>query len=168
MAKILSSRNEVGFTEALQEFVFLVHDVLGKDIAPADTDELLMQQLDTSLVDLAIALDETSDKITSLSMDIIQLKIQASRLLGDIKMATAVLEALAHPPIDSAPFKKALQVLTREGDAVVTPLVTSDVDGHGYSGVEVDISFSEASLSEALRLAIQEYNSEAAQEVLLA
>lgn len=71
-----------------------------------------------------------------------------------------VLEALA-APANGAPFDKAFQTLKREGEPGVS------VGLAGANTLEdTRLTFTEESLAEALRVAINEYNSETVFEVL--
>lgn len=162
MAKILSSREEPTDIETLQELVFIAHDVLGVQEDPSDDPDDLIDQLEQGVLDMGIRISDQQNAIASLSMDVVALSIQNSRLMGDLKLSLKVMEALAREVNDGASFGKALSVIRREGDPEIVNRMTTE------NGIEVDVTltFTEDKLREALKLAIAEYITQTAASIL--
>lgn len=149
MGKILSSREEPTGVELLQELVFLTHDALGRSEDPAEELTDLMGQLETSVVDMCIKLDDQDTKISMLSMDLIQVSLRNAAIMSDLRAALRVLEVLGRPVnTKDESFTKALTVVRREGDPDV--LVQS-------GQIDVTLAFEEDKLTEAFKLGIEEY-----------
>lgn len=163
MAKILTSREEPTGVELIQELVFLTHEVLGVDEDPADDMAELTEQLENSVVEVCVRLDESDTKIAMLSMDLIQLSLQNATLVGDLRAAMKMLEALGRPANTSdAAFVRALSVIRREGDPEIVSRASTE------NGIEVDVTltFTEDKLAEAFKLAVEEYINRMAESVL--
>lgn len=162
--KIFSSRDEISLDDALHDFVFLVHDVLEKEESPADDTEALCEQLDIGLVEVAERYQRVHEMCAALTMDVLTLTIHNGKMFHELRDTMRVLEALA-APTNGTPFDKAFQTLKREGKPRVSAVSAKPGDSDELE-MDVQLSFTEESLAEALRVAINEYNSETVFEVL--
>lgn len=163
MGKIFTSREEPTGVDVMQELVFLTHEVLGLDEDPADDLDTLTEQLENSVVEVCVRLDESDTKIAMLSMDLIQLSLQNASMVGDLRAALKMLEALGRPANTSdEPFLRALSVIRREGDPEIVTHANSQ------NGIEVDVklTFTEDKLAEAFKLAVEEYINRVAASVI--
>lgn len=162
MGKILSSRDDPTDLESMQDLVAFAHDALEFDEEPADTVEELATQIELAVLGMGDRLRDQSVQIAMLSMDLIELSIRSAGMAKDLRDAVKLIEALAEPVHDTDAFKKALLIMKREGDPTIT---TRANDDHGIE-VDVDITFEENDLEEALRLAIGEYITSTAEAAL--
>ena len=162
--KILSSRHEVFFEEALQELVLIAQSILGRDLDPADDEDELIEQLLEALIEIDERVDHDKTHIAMLSMDLISLSIRSTQMMAELKMAMKLIEALARPVVDDAAFANALKIMRREGDATI--ITKGDEGDTGAIEVDVELTFEENKLSEALKLAIAEYIQATAQAAI--
>lgn len=154
--KIFSSRIETTTdVEELQGLVFVAHEILNKDEEPAEDSALLMAQLDSAIMGIAEKVEMLTHTTHLLSMDVIQLSLQSVVLVREMKLYHKIMTALNAPVNNGAAFTKALSILQREG----MPHVSSS-----YGNVDVQLSFTEDKLAEALRLAISEYNAQTTED----
>lgn len=162
--KIFSSRedDDLADIETTQELVFVMHDVLGKDEDPDEDPELVQLQLEAGVMDMAELIETQRHQIHMLSMDLIQLSLNHTLMMRDLKVSAVLLEALSLPVIENDPFLKALAILKREGDPEITTV------GNDANGIEIDVklTYSENDLAEALKLALGEYIDCTAEETL--
>jgi hypothetical protein len=162
--KIFSSRDEISFDATLSDFVFLVHDVLEKDEEPAAGIEDLLAQLDTGLVEIAEAYQHLHELCAALAMDVLTLSVHNGKMLNELKVALRALEALAAPP-NGQPFEKALLILKREGEPDISAASVNPADPNEIE-MNIQLTFTEEKLAEALRIAISEYINETVFEAL--
>ena len=156
MAKILSSRSyedeeTVSLLETLQELSFIMLDHLGIDDEPAEDIDGAMAQIEEGTMRL-IEKDQTLETSYSVLMSrFLQAQLANETLVRELKVASALLEAMSRSPWQEDLVDKAMKTLAREGEAFP--------DGDR-------LSFKEDDLREALREVIVEYNHHLAEGVL--
>ena len=151
--KIFSSREEPTRLDLLQDLVFIAHSALGNEDEPSENEIAVLTQLETAMLELAELTQYQSQQLTAQALDLFQLTMQNMSMIGDLRTALNLIEALARPVNDSDAFHAALKTMRRESDPEIMSQSTGD------AGIEIDVAltFTENKLAEALKIAIEEY-----------
>ena len=153
--KILSSRVlEDDPHGRLQEFLFMVTDVLNMPFPDTTTFQETLETLDTHLVELAVSHADLQEANKHLSSDLLSYSIMNATLRQDLARLTDVISALIMPSDQ--------QCL----DAAVGALVSAGKIDIDAMTLEPRVIFHPDHLKDGVQLAIDRYNNELANKKL--
>lgn len=166
--KILTSRVEGNdfVLDRLQDFVFLVWDVLERDSDPdldmPKTVEECLQALDDGLTEMAMKHLDQKEEIHQLGSDVLNLSVSNAALISDLRKVEDVVQGLTNP-VNVAQVKNldnAVNIFLRESEADMV----AKADGAAVN-VEVRIK-SDEQLRAGLMQAVEYFNCELADQLL--
>jgi hypothetical protein len=163
--KTLSSRDpSLDDLEQLQEFAFILFDVMEEDEEISDDRAEVMEQIQTGILALAEEYEELKLQNNAMLHDLIGLSANNISLMMELRRCAMLLAALANPPSEKILLDMALQVLRKEGNASLSTIEDEESD----SGIllDVNITFNEDDLREGLAAAINEYNNSLANLII--
>ena len=150
--RVLSSRDSSNDLRLVRlfELLFLLRDALGlphQDFP--DNEDVLIDAIGESVVNLALAYSDEQDEVTRLTMEVLNHAITNTMLEAAAERRQRALEVLCAPPVGhKKQFSEALKFF------LSTPGIKTTVDSNGILQYQLDSD----TLTEALQGGIEMYN----------
>ena len=150
--------------EFLHELITVMKDMREiKQATLPQTLEETLECLDDNVIAIAVQHDAMAARLYDLNLDVINLTLQKTSILMDLKQAIILLDALGSPVSDEAMLVDAVQLIITESGVIKNETV--DVFSEQLSS-EMTYTFTEEQLFEGVRSAIEKYNNDLAAQLL--